>query len=471
MLVKLSLLVLLVVFFQPGVQTVKQPDPCKTKVDDARKVAADTCEGKIQKLRNDYEEKLKRVGNNPDGRSKPPNCEAIIEPLRNELKEYKTRLNICNNQLETNRTCCDQVQAYKTELANQGKTHSAELTKLSEDSQDKYAALLSRFDAKTDDFNKLNKQNTTLLAAVKNFEKISGNNTPGKAELINKAQIIETESEKITAEPKTAVEPLSFYPTETLKTLINADDVTNENSNDVSTKYKDTSAQYKTVIADGEKYQVRELMIGSLYFPDPSALLVEPKEKMEIVVIFKPNALLKNSTADEKTKWFLEFNFAPNNIKDFIYDKARSQGDLRRLVANQSEYLWIWTVEKNKIPSGFSLDMPYIQIDGSVEIAGEELVKKPIENHKLEIKEKLVPGLLASIAGFIKDNLIAILAIATATFGFGAAYLGYQKSKIEKEMKEKESGVKAAEDSDTSQTNSGADKNIPPPPVSPAKEK
>src|SRR5215213_1422194 len=128
MLVKLSLFVLLVVVFQPGVRTVYQ-DPCKTKVDDARKVAADTCERKIQLLRNDYEEKLKQVRNNTDGRSKPPDCEASVKPFRDELKDCRTKLSSCTNQLGTNRTCCDQVQGYKSELDNLGKTHSAELTK------------------------------------------------------------------------------------------------------------------------------------------------------------------------------------------------------------------------------------------------------------------------------------------------------------------------------------------------------
>jgi len=476
MLVKLPFFVLLVLFLQK-VPITYQRDTCPEKlknctesVKNIRNEYALACKKEKQDLENRYKQQLELLKNTPS-RSKTPDCEQHVEQYRRGLSECETKLGRCSNQLGVNQTCCIDAQRYKTELDNQRRTHGEELKRLSENSRRDYAALLGQYQSKTDDFDKLAGRNTELQAAVRNLENSSGNKSAEERAVFEKSKNLEKEIQQINAAQKATSESIAAYQAETLRTMIATDEVSIENPNEATKKYKNTSAQYKTVIEDGVRYQVRELMIGSLYFPDQSDLSIEPKKEKKIEVIFKPNALLKNSAADGNTKWYLEFNFTPDKIKGFDYDKISSGGERRRLITDAPNYRWIWKAEDGKIPSGFSTDTPRIRIDGSVEIAGQELVKKIIADDDLKLTEKILPGLFARVFGFVKDNLTALLLITTAIFGVGTAYLGLDKAKIEREMKRKENEEKIFEGAGTSGANSGANPESPTASGSPPKEK
>lgn len=407
MIAKLPVVVLSILCFLQTPSYLQRPP-------DTRAQPSQDCEQKLRSLRSDFEGTKRAC----DAERKACACG----------KAYKDLAQASESKLET---CETRAQAHESTIRSL-RDENIKLKDLNAGiliEKDKFKAL---YEGAISERDKLKDRNTVLQGTVDEFSRRLGSESSKYADLLEQAKKSKIEySEIVPTAEQPAEKPgtISAAAVETYKTLLTTDDIANKASND-------KSVEYKTVTEDGKTYQLRELMIGTLLFPDPSTLEVEPEKPLNIEVKFRPNALLKNSSVDGKTNWFLDFNFAPDRIQDFVYDEVGSKGKLKRLVGDEGEETWIWKI--GRMPDNFSADTPRIQIDGSAEIDGLEIVKKKIENNPLLIKEKPIPNFLAVIfRSFIEYSTI-ILIFSTAAFGVGTAYFGLRKARIENKMKETE---------------------------------
>ncbi|HEY0320720.1 MAG TPA: hypothetical protein VGC66_07205 [Pyrinomonadaceae bacterium] len=187
---------------------------------------------------------------------------------------------------------------------------------------------------------------------------------------------------------------------------------------------------------NGQVHEIRELLIGTLEIVSVRNEVTVPSET-ELKVIFKPHRLLVNPGSNKAVSWYLELQVKTDKIQ-FDYDK-RSNGELKRLVGDKPEE-WIW---KFKPTSSFKLDKPHIYGFASFEGENEKGGPVEIENREVEIVEHYVPGTLAAMWNFIKNNftfilgaLTAILAAATAYFGLKKQQLDYRLSELKLKLEE-----------------------------------
>jgi hypothetical protein len=432
MIVKLPFLVLLILFFlqtrppttskiQPqankiSANVIKQRDDCAAKIENAKAEARRDAENK-------YNNQISEIRKRLENKSGTADSEATIKQLRGELAGLKKNYADCQSESIATNSCCKEGQSYKAENANLRLSQSAELAKLSKIEKDRYDNLVNLFNLKTAENSNLLKIKKNQQSIIDAFTKIPAIKTNENAALIKKAENVESESKELESKSKaeSATTPL-FCKEEVANTLLAADEITDKTTTA-------TADQFRTITADGKMYEVRELMIGTLLFPTEKDLVKESGQPLDIKVIFKPNALLRNQKDDGRIKWYLEVKFVPDKIENFRYDEAQSKAPDKRVVGDDLEEEWIWKIDK--MPDNFSTDKSKIQIDGSVEIDDREISKRTVANEDIVIKN--APGFLASAFTFFQVNLTALLAIVTSAFGLGIAYLGYGKAVVDKE--------------------------------------
>ncbi|MEP7075341.1 MAG: hypothetical protein ABI878_05980 [Acidobacteriota bacterium] len=210
---------------------------------------------------------------------------------------------------------------------------------------------------------------------------------------------------------------------------------------DTSKRTGDTSGEYYGRDENGQKFQARDLLIGTLLFPDPSTLEFQAGKPAQIEVIFRPRIL-----GDNQTKWFVNVQFVKNQI-DFQFDA--SGGALRREITTGGEIKWIWNT-KAVSPEGFARDLPRIIVEaGFQKPGGEEKVN--IEDRTLSIKEKVEPGFLLAVWSWVVDHLYGflsgLLGLISTILLLILSFLSISKTRIEKEkaaleltLKQKEAG-------------------------------